>query len=101
MRAVPSVRFDARTAFLLRTQASPEAGRRRIDDYSTVEPDDKAVMPIQYKRDGMRNMGHMNGMIPQADAPPDGNVAAPGWYLLFVVNATRIPSVGRWIQLGV
>jgi plastocyanin len=36
----------------------------------------------------------------EADAPPDGNVAAPGWYLLFVVNGTRIPSVGRWIQLG-
>lgn len=32
-------------------------------------------------------------------APPDGNVAAPGWYLLFLVNGGRVPSEGRWIRL--
>ncbi len=33
------------------------------------------------------------------EAPPNGNVAPPGWYLLFVLNASRIPSVGRWIRV--
>lgn len=32
-------------------------------------------------------------------APPNGNVAPPGPYLLFVVNAQRVPSEGRWIIL--
>jgi plastocyanin len=32
-------------------------------------------------------------------APPTGNVAPPGWYLLFVLNASRVPSIGRWIRL--
>ncbi len=35
----------------------------------------------------------------QVDAPPDGNVAPPGDYLLFIVNGGRVPSEGRWIRL--
>jgi plastocyanin len=31
--------------------------------------------------------------------PPDGNVAPPGHYLLFIVDGARIPSLGRWIRL--
>jgi hypothetical protein len=34
-----------------------------------------------------------------ATAPPDGNIAPPGYYLLFVVDSDRIPSVGKWIRL--
>jgi Domain of unknown function (DUF1929) len=32
-------------------------------------------------------------------APPNGSVAPPGYYLLFVVNTHGTPSVGRWIHL--
>jgi plastocyanin len=32
-------------------------------------------------------------------APPDGNVAPPGYYLLFIVDVARVPSVGRWIRM--
>jgi plastocyanin len=32
-------------------------------------------------------------------SPPDGNVAPPGWYMLFIVNSGRVPSVARWIRL--
>lgn len=35
----------------------------------------------------------------QVQAPPDGNVAPPGYYLLFILNGARIPSIGRWIRL--
>lgn len=31
--------------------------------------------------------------------PPDGNVAPPGFYMLFIVNGGRVPSVARWIRL--
>ena len=27
------------------------------------------------------------------------NIAPPGWYMLFVVNQERIPSIGHWIHL--
>jgi hypothetical protein len=40
------------------------------------------------------------GASVQATAPPDGNVAPPGHYLLFVVNRDRVPSEGVWIKLG-
>jgi plastocyanin len=36
----------------------------------------------------------------QAEAPPDGNVAPPGWYLLFIVDAGRVPSTAKWIRLN-
>jgi FtsP/CotA-like multicopper oxidase with cupredoxin domain len=35
-----------------------------------------------------------------AQSPPDGNVAPPGWYLLFIVDSARIPSTGAWIRLS-
>jgi plastocyanin len=34
-----------------------------------------------------------------ATAPPDGNIAPPGYYLLFVVNTDRVPSEGKWFRL--
>jgi hypothetical protein len=36
----------------------------------------------------------------QAQAPPDGSIAAPGPYLLFVLTAGRVPSEGRWIHVS-
>jgi len=35
----------------------------------------------------------------QVKAPPDGNVAPPGWYLLFIVTNARVPSVAEWIRI--
>ena len=40
------------------------------------------------------------GTSVQATAPPNGNVAPPGHYLLFVVDGDRVPSQGVWIKLG-
>lgn len=34
-----------------------------------------------------------------ATAPPDGTIAPPGYYLLFVVDHDRVPSTGVWIRL--
>lgn len=31
--------------------------------------------------------------------PPNANLAPPGWYLLFILNSSRVPSEGRWIRL--
>jgi Galactose oxidase-like, Early set domain len=32
-------------------------------------------------------------------APPHGNIAPPGYYLLFVLNAAGVPSVAKYIQI--
>jgi hypothetical protein len=32
-------------------------------------------------------------------APPNGNVAPPGYYMLFVLNAAGVPSVARFVQV--
>jgi hypothetical protein len=39
----------------------------RIENYSPVKPQDKAVPPMRYGRDCMRNHGHESGLIPQAE----------------------------------
>lgn len=36
----------------------------------------------------------------QAVAPPNANVAPPGPYMLFLLNAQGVPSVARFVQVG-
>lgn len=47
----------------------------RIEDYSPVEPYDKTAPPVQYRRDCMRNEGHEDGLIPEAEVNARGLVA--------------------------
>jgi hypothetical protein len=35
-----------------------------------------------------------------ATAPPNGNIAPPGYYMLFVLNNAGVPSVATWVQLS-
>lgn len=35
-----------------------------------------------------------------ATAPPHGNVAPPGYYMLFILNANGVPSVARFVKLA-
>ena len=35
-----------------------------------------------------------------ATAPPNGNHAPPGWYMLFLVNAAAVPSIAHWVRVG-
>jgi hypothetical protein len=32
-------------------------------------------------------------------APPNGNIAPPGYYMLFILNSSGVPSVARFVQL--
>lgn len=36
----------------------------------------------------------------EVTAPPNGNVAPPGYYLLFVLNDAGVPSVAKFVHLG-
>ena len=33
-------------------------------------------------------------------APPNANVAPPGFYMLFVLNEQRVPSIGSFLRVG-
>lgn len=46
-------------------------------------------LPIRARRQGELDV----------DTPADGNIAPPGWYMLFLVNEDRIPSTATWICL--
>jgi hypothetical protein len=32
-------------------------------------------------------------------APPNANVAPPGWYMLFLLNSAGVPSEAKWVKL--
>jgi hypothetical protein len=33
-------------------------------------------------------------------APPDGNIAPPGMYMMFLINANGVPSVAPWVHVS-
>ena len=33
-------------------------------------------------------------------APPNGNIAPPGYYMLFILNSSGVPSIARMVQLS-
>jgi chitodextrinase len=35
-----------------------------------------------------------------ATAPPNGNIAPPGYYMLFILNSSGVPSVAKFVQLS-
>ena len=35
-----------------------------------------------------------------AQAPANGNVAPPGYYMLFIVTKAGVPSVARWLRIA-
>ena len=53
---------------------------------------DQRYVGVAYDRVGSRQL--------RAFAPPSGNVAPPGYYMLFIVDRRGVPSVGHWTRLG-
>jgi hypothetical protein len=47
----------------------------------------------------MRTKANQVGVL-NLTAPPNSNIAPPGYYLLFVLNSAGVPSVGQFVQLG-
>src|SRR4051812_46468890 len=39
------------------------------------------------------------GGIVKVTVPANRNIAPPGWYMLFIVNNSGVPSVGLWVHL--
>ncbi|HWX55325.1 MAG TPA: galactose oxidase-like domain-containing protein [Verrucomicrobiae bacterium] len=39
-----------------------------------------------------------NGVL-NVTAPPNGNIAPPGYYLVFILNSAGVPSVGSFVQI--
>jgi hypothetical protein len=44
-------------------------------------------------------LGRVDGKGLNVRMPASPNLAPPGWYMLFVLDATGTPSVARWVQL--
>ena len=47
---------------------------------------------------GLRILARTEGLV-QLQAPPDGNIAPPGYYMLFLLNQNGVPSQARFVRL--
>ena len=91
--APPTAAYGA--AFAVNT---PDAAR--IDSVSLLRPASQThhtdadrryiKIPIQSGTATRLNVG----------APANGNIAPPGYYMLFIVDSDGIPSVGRFVRIG-
>jgi len=41
-----------------------------------------------------------SGQTCTVTAPPNAHTAPPGWFMMFIVNAAGIPSVGQYVRIG-
>jgi hypothetical protein len=41
------------------------------------------------------------GGVLNVTAPPDGNIAPPGYYMVFILNSAGVPSVASFVQLSI
>lgn len=44
-------------------------------------------------------IGAVGAGVLSVDMPANANLAPPGWYLLFILNSSRVPSSGRWVRV--
>jgi hypothetical protein len=51
---------------------------------------DQRYVPLSFTHSGSNLL---------ATAPPNGNTAPPGWYMLFLVSDAGVPSVSSWVHL--
>ena len=71
----------------------------RIENYSPVRPEEKAVPPIQYGRDCMRGDGHENGLVPQAEI--DARSLTAVVYREYLDSGYLIPKPDKLIQADI
>lgn len=71
----------------------------RLPGYCPVKPQDKVVPPIQYGRDCMRNHGHENGLIPQAEI--DARALTAVTYREYLDSGYLIPKPDKLIQADI
>jgi hypothetical protein len=53
---------------------------------------DQRYVDLTYQPDGSGGLA--------ATSPADSNHAPPGWYMLFIVTASGVPSVASWVEVG-
>lgn len=70
-----------------------------IEDYSPVEPQDKTAPPIRYQRDGMRNMGHEDGTIP--DAERDARALRAVVYRQYLDPQYLVPNTAKLVPADI
>jgi len=46
------------------------------------------------------NIIENSGTSIKVQSPKDGSWAPPGYYLLFVINNSGIPSIGKFVRVG-
>jgi hypothetical protein len=88
-------RMDYGQTFEVRTPQAASIRRvvliRAGSSTHSFNPDQRYVT-LQFTQSGQDRLS--------VTAPPDNNIAPPGYYLLFIVDASRIPSEGKFVRFN-
>jgi hypothetical protein len=86
-------RFDVRLASAGQVNEASQVVLLRPGSTTHTRNFDQRLVGLTFKR---------NASSPRRlriTAPPDGNIAPPGYYMLFVLDGSGVPSEGRFIRL--
>ena len=111
--ADPCERFYPEYCFMPRPQITGAPANVGFGaDFDIQSPDATAIAEVVLMRPGAVTHGFdmsqraieleitgAAGGVVSVKSPPSGNVAAPGHYLMFILNGDRVPSEARWIRL--
>jgi Domain of unknown function (DUF1929)/Kelch motif/Galactose oxidase, central domain len=78
--------------------STPDAGS--ITSIALVKPAGATHAQGQDQRYVNLSFTQADGSDLTVTGPPDGNHAPPGWYMMFILNSSGVPSVASWIQVG-
>lgn len=82
------------------------------NQFSIGTPDPNAITEVVLMRPGSETHSwdmsqrrvvldrQVVGSVLYATAPPDGDAAPPGYYMLFIINGSMVPSVAKFVYLG-
>lgn len=78
--------------------STPDAAS--ISRVALVKPDGATHALGQDQRYVDLSFTHTSSGDLTATAPSDGNHAPPGWYMMFILNSSGVPSVASWVDVG-
>jgi hypothetical protein len=83
------------TPFLVESHDAHDVARislLRLDAPTHAFDGNQRFMWLPFTRDGEHGL--------RVEAPPDANIAPPGYYQLFLLNAAGVPSVSAYLRVG-
>ena len=94
-------RRQAERCRLRRRVPGADAGRGARSSFGRPGAAGRADPRVRHGSAARGAVVHRRERRAERDRPPNGNIAPPGYYMLFVLNTAGVPSVAKFVRLPV